>query len=263
MHSVRLTLILVLLSIVSGCPMQTSEDQSEVTPVQAAGGDRQPVLVELFTSEGCSSCPPADRELAFLEKQQPVTKADVITLAFHVDYWDRLGWKDRFSSPLFSHRQEIYAQAFHLDSNYTPQMIVDGKSQFVGSDNVQASKEIESALGSPKAAIELAVGDGRVTVRLTNAPAHKDATVFAAIAEDDISSRVEKGENSGMNLEHVSVVRELRAVGELPTDQNQLDATANVTVPTESNPDKLKVVVFLQENESRKVLGAARVSLKK
>src|SRR5215212_735890 len=129
---------LVLLGVqFLGCSASVDNEpqlSSQPAATQTDPRSRPAVLVELFTSEGCSSCPPADRNLAFLENQQPVTKAEIVTLAFHVDYWDRLGWKDRFSSPLFSRRQEDYAQAFKLDSNYTPQMIVDGKTEFVGFD---------------------------------------------------------------------------------------------------------------------------------
>src|SRR5215218_8363456 len=145
---VFLALMPVLLFI-SGCPEQSVD--SETTNVLESGQEpdaaRQPVLVELFTSEGCSSCPPADKNLTFLENQQPVRQAEIITLAFHVDYWDRLGWKDRFSSPLFSRRQEIYSEALKLDSSYTPQMIVDGETEFVGSDSGKAAKEIAKAAG--------------------------------------------------------------------------------------------------------------------
>src|SRR5215204_4808968 len=160
---------LVLLGVqFLGCSASVDNERqpdSQPAETQIAAGNRPAVLVELFTSEGCSSCPPADRNLTFLEKQQPVTKADVITLAFHVDYWDRLGWKDRFSSPLYSRRQEIYAQALKLDSNYTPQMIVDGRREFVGSDSGRASKEIEEAIETPKAKIDITAEGSQLKVK--------------------------------------------------------------------------------------------------
>ncbi len=107
---------------------------------------KSPVLVELFTSEGCSSCPPADRVLAQLETEQPNKNAEIITLALHVDYWDNLGWKDKFSSALYSQRQSVYGQALKLNQVYTPQMVVDGQKQFVGSNLSEANKAItESA----------------------------------------------------------------------------------------------------------------------
>src|SRR6476620_12636788 len=109
--------IVFLTIFVSACPMQLASEPGTSQAGDPVVNSRQPVLVELFTSEGCSSCPPADKNLTFFERQQPVTKADVITLAFHVDYWDRLGWKDRFSSPLFSRRQEEYSMALKLASN--------------------------------------------------------------------------------------------------------------------------------------------------
>jgi len=240
-----------------------SENETGAQPesVENSSAVRQPVLVELFTSEGCSSCPPADKNLAFLEKQQPVAKAEAITLAFHVDYWDRLGWKDRFSSPLYSRRQEVYSQALKIGSNYTPQMIVDGREEFVGSDSGMASKEITKAIETPKAVIEIVVDGGRATVKISNAPKHDNSTVFAAIAEDGIRSRVERGENAGMDLEHVSVVRELKTIGMLEGDKSDLEIRFEVPSDPEWNPVNLKVVVFVQENESRKIIGVRRGQL--
>src|SRR5213594_3831029 len=100
--------------------------------------ERGPVLVELFTSEGCSSCPPADALLARLEKSQPVAEAEIIVLSEHVDYWNRLGWRDPFSSVEFTLRQQRYTEGFRRDGAYTPQMVVDGRVEFVGSDERQA-----------------------------------------------------------------------------------------------------------------------------
>ena len=112
---------------------------------QTAQTNRTPVLVELFTSEGCSSCPPADALLAKLDQTQPISGAEVIVLGEHVDYWDNLGWHDRFSSANITARQSAYTQRFGLDSNYTPQMVVDGSVQFVGVDNGQAVQAIARA----------------------------------------------------------------------------------------------------------------------
>jgi hypothetical protein len=244
-------------SMFSACALQSakSETPSEATP---PSGDRQAVLVELFTSEGCSSCPPADRALAFLEKQQPVTKAEIVTLAFHVDYWDRLGWKDRFSSPLFSRRQEGYAHAFKLGSNYTPQMVVDGAAEFVGSDTGRASTEILKATGSSKADVVVVRHGEHASVKIASAPDHRESTVFAAIAEDGVSTRVEGGENSGKTLEHVSVVRELKTLGTLNPGQTEFQSEVDVKAPSDAKKESLKVVVFVQENGSRRVLGVGR-----
>jgi hypothetical protein len=253
-----------LTGFLASCAWQTVDGVAAVEGNSAQPSpatDRHPVLVELFTSEGCSSCPPADRNLTFLETQQPVRKAEIITLAFHVDYWDRLGWKDRFSSPLFSRRQEVYSQALKLDSNYTPQMIVDGVSEFVGSDSGKASTEISKAADSAKADLQIAIEGNQLKVKVTNAPEHRDSTIYAAIAEDGLSSRVERGENSGKTLEHLSVVRELKTLGTLGAGKREVELPSGVQVSPEWNAGKLKVVVFVQENESRKIFGVGRAKI--
>jgi hypothetical protein len=254
--------IVFLTILISACPMQTDTDSDQLSrSADAVVNTRPPVLVELFTSEGCSSCPPADGALTFLERQQPVAKADIITLAFHVDYWDRLGWKDRFSSPLFSQRQEEYATALKLESSYTPQMIVDGRAEFVGSNSGQASSEILKATENAKARVEIVSDAGHVKVAIGDVPAHADSTVFAAIAEDGISSRVERGENSGKTLEHVSVVHELKTLGSIRAGDLKFDGALDVPANKDWKPENLKVVVFVQENESRKVIGVGRGKL--
>jgi hypothetical protein len=261
----RLILFLILIAagtLLISCDIQDGV-QAGSEASQPATGSRQPVLVELFTSEGCSSCPPADRNLIFLEKQQPVSQAEIITLAFHVDYWDRLGWKDRFSSAEFSARQESYVKAFGLGSNYTPQMVVDGTEEFVGSDSGKATKEILAAAGSAKASIELLVQADGFRAKITNAPKHGESTVYAAIAEDSISSRVERGENAGSTLEHVSVVRELKTLGMLPADKNELELSSDFQIGADWKRENLKVVVFIQENETRRIIGAGRAKLNK
>jgi hypothetical protein len=216
-----------------------------VSAVAANSGrapERAPVLVELFTSEGCSSCPPADRHLQQLDSQ-------VIVLSEHVDYWDHLGWKDRFSSPAFTERQEAYARQFGLDSPYTPQMVVDGVAQFTGGDTRRAATEIDKAAERPKASIYLSRSGSGVRVDIEGAP--KEAEIWLALADNNDSTKVAGGENKGHTLTHVAVVRSIRKIGSLKrggTFSRQVDL-----------PDAAgeRVVVFLQEAGQARVLGAA------
>ncbi len=153
-----------------------------------------PVLVELFTSEGCSSCPPADELLRKLLREQPVAGADIIAVAFHVDYWDRQGWKDPFSSKAFSSRQQDYTRIFGPDKLYTPQMVVDGRDEFVGSDESAARKIVETASQRKHLQVKLdarVVADGlRLSFDLPAAPAGSEPIdVMVAVVEDDLVVR--------------------------------------------------------------------------
>ncbi|NOT49350.1 MAG: DUF1223 domain-containing protein, partial [Acidobacteria bacterium] len=159
-------------------------------PVVVAPAERQPVLVELFTSEGCSSCPPADRQLAFLENNQPVNGAEVTTLAFHVDYWNRLGWTDKYSSPEFSERQNSYVQRMGLDSSYTPQMVVDGQFEFVGSDAKRANEALAKAAAKTKPRVDVKISAKNIDLAVGDLKEHGDATVYLAAAEDGIVTDV-------------------------------------------------------------------------
>ena len=264
MKSAIILIVLSFIAIFSACSMQNVESMPMVTEQNPAVKDqkRQPVLVELYTSEGCSSCPPADKALAFLEKEQPYMQAEIITLALHVDYWDRLGWKDEFSSPLYSQRQTVYAQKLKLDSTYTPQMIVDGRIQFVGSNLGEAAKAITEAAKSPKANIEAAFNnENALKVKISAVPKHEDATVFLAIAENNLVSNVKRGENAGKNLEHISVVRELKTVGKIEPNSDIFEQEAVSALPLNWKKENLKYVIFIQENESRKILGIKQISL--
>lgn len=220
--------------------------------------NKQPVLVELFTSEGCSSCPSADRVLTQLEKEQSNPNADIITLSLHVDYWDRIGWKDPFSSALYSQRQAVYGQAFNLDSNYTPQMVVDGQTEFVGSNMSNANKAITESAKNVKATVELQSAENNLKVKISDIPKHENATIFLAIAEDNLSSNVTRGENSGKKLAHTSVVRELKSIGVVTAQQNNFTTEATVQIQPDWKKENLKFVVFVQENGSRKILGVNR-----
>jgi len=242
----------------------------------AAGAQRVPVLVELFTSEGCSSCPPADELLTRLEQTQPVDGAEVIALSEHVDYWNRLGWTDPYSSSEFSARQNDYARAFDTDTDgvYTPQMIVDGRAQFVGSDSGRARKAIANASRDSKAAVTVSLASddargGSITLdvraeRPQSVSEGDSAEVLLAITESGLRSSVSRGENAGRRLSHTAVVRKLTALGSVDSQGGaQFVAKPVVQIPRGWKRDSLKAVVFVQERTSRRVLGVAATPLGK
>ena len=224
-----------------------------------------PVLVELFTSEGCSSCPPADKFLQKLD-EQPVPGAEMIILSEHVDYWNHLGWKDRYSAHVYSERQNTYAKRFHLESVYTPQMVVDGVSEFVGSNTAAANKALAKAIAVPKIPVHLSL----ISVGLGTAEAHVEtgtlgtsfgvgeAEVYIALALNRAESQVSSGENAGHKLEHVAVVRELRKIGVLKQAQT---FTEDVRLDLRSVPSNARLISFLQEPQQGKVLGVAQLPL--
>jgi hypothetical protein len=242
-------------------PVITAENQGIINKNPTPAMDKTPVLVELFTSEGWSSCPAADRALAFFEKEQPISQAEIITLALHVDYWNRLGWTDEFSSPLFSQRQEIYAQRFKQADVYTPQMVVNGSVQFVGNNSGAASKEIIEAAKNAKAPVELAIDGDKLKIKIAKLPEHENATVFLAIAEDNLVSSVKRGENSGKTLEHVSVARELKAIGNVSAQEKSFETEIVFQIQPNWKKENLKFVVFVQGNQNRKIYGVNRIAL--
>lgn len=228
---------------------------------------RVPVLVELFTSEGCSSCPPADVALAQLERTQPVAGVEIVPLSLHVDYWNRLGWTDPYSSASFSARQSDYSRAWDENRVYTPQVIVDGRAELLGSDGTKTRHAVEEAARLPKAAIELvpdAPGSGaalRIRVRALPPVTPGDtAELLLAITEDRLANDVPRGENAGRRLVHSAVVRDLMIVGTL-----QQGAPFETQRPLRLRPDwkrnALHAVAFIQERKSRKILGVARIQI--
>jgi hypothetical protein len=240
-----------------------------VTPQHLRGSDagleaRIPVLVELFTSEECSSCPPADR---FLEKLdgQPVQGAEMIVLSEHVDYWNHIGWKDPYSGSFYSQRQSAYANRFGLDSVYTPQMVVDGTSEFVGSNSGLADKAFRKALGVPKLPVHLSSisADASNTLHahletggLDASFGAREAEVYVAVALNRAESQVSAGENAGHRLEHVSVVKSLTKVGALKQGQ-VLAQDLKLKLGPGSDSGGLRLIAFVQEPRQGRVLGAA------
>jgi hypothetical protein len=217
-----------------------------------------PVLVELFTSEGCSSCPPADLLLAKLEHAQIVPGVTVIALSEHVDYWNHLGWSDPFSSAQMSSRQQNYATRFHSDGPYTPQMVVDGSTEFVGSDEGRATRAV--ALAARHAKMNITVEWITPGVLRVSVPGSAVAAeVFVAQVYDPDPSQVSRGENSGRRLTHVSVVKWLKRVGGVSRDR---PFDTRLAIPEEPKLPDPRLVVFVQERGQGRVLAAAEVTMR-
>jgi hypothetical protein len=204
---------------------------------------RVPVLIELFTSEGCSSCPPADRLLQQLDQQ-------AIVLGEHVDYWDRQGWKDPFSSHSFTERQETYTRLFHLDSTYTPEMVVDGATEFVGSDAVRAAQEIAKAARRQKVVVRLSQTSHGVHIEIDDTIG--SGGVMLAVADPSAESQVTAGENKGRSLRHVAVVRSISKIGWVKRG-GTFRGDAALTPGAASR----RIIVFVQESGQGRVDGVA------
>jgi hypothetical protein len=238
-----------------------------------ASSARTPVVVELFTSEGCSSCPPADALLSRLEIQQPVAGAEIIALEEHVDYWDQLGWRDPFSSREWTERQRDYAQVFGSASIYTPQMIVNGSAEFVGSREGRGRDAIEDAArrATTPVTVTAAVAPGKhaaeinVQVGPLEGKPGDQPEVWLAVTERGLHSAVSSGENAGEDLHHAAVVRSLQKLG--PAARPGTEAAkpaafdAKVSLDSGWRRENLHVVAFVQERRSLRILGAGRASL--
>jgi len=227
------------------------------TAAMPAEEPRAPVLVELFTSEGCSSCPPADALLEKLDRLQPIPEARVIVLSEHVDYWDHLGWKDPYSSAVSTARQEGYARRFSGSGPYTPEMVVDGAAEFVGSDAGAAASAIRSAAKQPKVAVRLIPAAGGARLEVDPLPGGKrtKSAVYVAVALDSGTSSVLAGENGGRTLHHVAIVRQLREVG-------TISARAGFTGEIAAAPGS-RVVAFVQETGNGRIQGEALLPVPK
>jgi hypothetical protein len=229
------------------------------------GGTGQPILIELFTSEGCSSCPPADRLLEKLDAQ-PYPGAKLIVLSEHVDYWNHIGWTDPYSSSQYSARQNTYGTRFHLDSVYTPEMVVDGAHEFVGNSYGKARDAFQQSQAQRKVDVQirdLQVKDGKLQARIESgslpAGARKADVVFV-VALSHAESQVARGENAGHRLTHIAVVRSLNLVG---TAESGKPFGKDVSFPLGHDvaPANLRVVAFLQESGQGRILGVAQATL--
>lgn len=246
--------VLVVLLAFAILPAASPLSATDALPPSTA-----PALVELFTSEGCSSCPPADALLQQLDSSLPTS---VIVLSEHVDYWNHLGWKDRFSSHVFSDRQREYENRFRLQSVYTPEMVVDGDSEFLGNNAQLANQALQKAWAQKKVGVRITdssveAAGLRVQVETDPLPASaKRADLYLAVALDHAESQVGRGENAGRKLSHVGVVLKLTRVGAVRPGK-ALAQEFHLSLDRHEASSKLRVIAFLQEGGEGRVLGAA------
>ncbi|MEO7264330.1 MAG: DUF1223 domain-containing protein [Ferruginibacter sp.] len=212
-------------------------------------------VVELFTSEGCSSCPSAD---ALMGKLAAENKEHVYVLSYHVDYWDRLGWKDAFSKPEWSARQAAYVKNFHLESAYTPQAVVNGTTEFVGSGKLQLYNSVNKELNATEAGqlqVEAVEKNGKIKVKY-EAPPLQNTSINLALVQLHSSTQVTRGENGGKRLEHTNVVQELATLN--PSDKKEI----LFSTPANFNVTGYKIVAFIQNKKDLKITAAAEATIK-
>jgi hypothetical protein len=218
-------------------------------------------LVELFTSEGCSSCPPADELVARVQKE--VGDKSIYILAYHVDYWDRLGWKDAFSSADYSKRQNEYARWLNLSQVYTPQVIVNGKTEFVGSQEGALRNAIKNGLQG-KSNIQLSLSASRnanntasVQYKVEGTAGNSGSVISLALVQKQAVIKVERGENGGRTLAHAQIVRNLQT-----QPLSKSNGSATVALPAGFDTQGWEVIGFVQNTTNGAILGAARASFK-
>jgi hypothetical protein len=231
----------------------------------ATGAAAAPILVELFTSEGCSSCPPADVTLEKMDTLQPVPGAQLIVLSEHVDYWNHDGWTDPYSSASITSRQSAYVRALGLKTAYTPQIFIDGAAELRLNDPAQASQIFQKAVSVSKVPIRItsATIEGNKpvvvqgTIEAESGPEQHRSDVYVAVALDHVESQVSAGENRGRHLVHIAVVLAIAKVGKLEKSKNfRQDFRVKLNLPHATSSD-IRIVAFIQETGPGQVLGAS------
>jgi len=226
--------------------------------------DPSPILLELFTSEGCSSCPPADTFVQQLDTSQPVPGAQLIVLSEHVDYFNHEGWTDPYSSPLITERQNAYVHALGLDTAYTPQIIVDGTEVLHLDDPQQMKHVFQLATTTPTIHIHLDSVNNNAKdpnvlnthIEIGRGSDQRNVGIYLAVALDQVTSHVLRGENGGQSLTHVAVLQSLTKIGKLKKG-SEFNEDVHVKLKSRTGPQKIRIIVFLQENGPGRVLGAA------
>jgi len=220
--------------------------------------DKGFAVVELFTSEGCSSCPPADAVVAKIEKES--AGKPIYILAFHVDYWNRLGWKDGFSSAAYSQRQNQYAHWLNLSSVYTPQVVVNGRTEFVGSEEGTLRNAIKTNLAKNAVAqiglSDIKIDQNKVELQYQTQGKTANSVLLLAVVQKSALTKVERGENSGRTLSHVQIVRGIESIS-LKGDKG----SASIELQKGFDARGSEVIAFVQNTADGEITGATKVSL--
>jgi len=216
--------------------------------------ERGIAVVELFTSEGCSSCPPADKLLARISAENK----DVYVLSYHVDYWDYLGWKDPFSQASFSNRQRDYAQQFNLQSIYTPQVVVNGRYEFVGSNEITLRASLKKNSTLDKLYLQVERKDASTIVVSCTLKAAATDLLNIALVQPQAQTVVKRGENNGQVLLHVNVVRNLKTVL-----AKEGSTAVEITIPESIKNQPLQIIGFYNNKSSYQITAAGKIAVPK
>ena len=231
-----------------------------VQPVQSLNSMKNPLyppfaVLELFTSEGCSSCPPADEILRGVANQD-----NVFALSFHVTYWNKLGWKDAFSQKMFDERQYAYGRLMQSNGVYTPQLVVNGSEEFVGSRKSQTEKSIEKALSQTIEAgiiLNKTLENNTIKAHYKLAGDFKNTVLNIALLERNIETKILRGENGGRTLKHDNVVREFQTIQINATGEG----TISLNIPSGFKQKDSKIIAYLQNKDTWKIVAANKIEL--
>ena len=250
---ISIAMLIVPVFILVFCSGSVSVDNNKMKVFPASNNI---VVLELFTSQGCSSCPPADRLLATYANRE-----DIAALSFHVDYWNKLGWKDPFSDPAFSTRQENYSSSFEAGSVYTPQIIINGEKEMVGSDEQKISATIGQFQKQPSSSQiiidDIKADNNKVSVTYSLKGKFSNSVVNIALVQHKITTSVKAGENSGRTLTNYNVVRNFKTINSFKQEKN----TATLDIVAGINKNEFSVILFLQDISSNKIYGAVKSAL--
>jgi hypothetical protein len=259
MRRVRLMGVIGLaaVALVGVCATRGVKAAAKASPQAAAVNVKRAVLVELFTSEGCSSCPPADDLLRAIDGKVTQDGSLIVGVSEHVTYWDHGGWKDPYDADVFTARQEMYANRFNLDSVYKPQMVVNGGTQFVGSDRGALVSAVRKAEGEASGTVRIvsAKQDGdfvNAVVSLSGEVPKSGAETIAVVAEDETTAHVLRGENAGKSLSHAAVARTFVKLAKVRTAD---EGTIRVKLPEGAQGIRRHLIVWVQEPDAGHVLG--------